>query len=211
MAQQVGIFDDEKVREAECANIHVANKPDGKNGDAEKILKEEQSRLDGILAEALADPSLPKIMELFYSALNKQSWESLSMLLNVLFKTIAKTFDIIPSLQQFAGKEEIARLHAIFCQFTELLTATKKTVKNVTEQAKIQRESLEDLIENIQDFERSLNNNNNNNNNINGSQFDKEEFNDSLNTLSQWISDKAVSVLIEKWEVFCKQCQVKLK
>ena len=87
-------------------------------------------------------------------------------------------------------------LHAIFRQFQELLTTTKKTIKNVTEQAKIQHESLEDLIENIDAFAS------------NNSQFDKSEFNDSINTLSQWISDKAVSKLIENWDVFCKECQV---
>ena len=73
------------------------------------------------------------------------------------------------------------------------------------EQAKIQEKSLEDLIENIECYEKDLKNNNKNN-----SQFDQQDFNDSIHILSQWISDKAVSNLIEKWDLFRKQCQVKL-
>ena len=173
----------------------IANDQGGKShADVEKILKDERSRLDGILTESLSDPSLHKIMELF----------SRSKFVLHLSKTLTDMFDIIPSLHQFAGKEEINQLHALFHQFTELLIVTKKTIKNVSEQAKIQQESLEDLIENIKSFEQDLNNNSNNNN----GQFDKSEFKDSINTLSQWISDKAVSVLIKDWDVFCKQCQV---
>ena len=158
-------------------------------------LMAEQTKLDTMLVSMTKDPNLAKIFDIFATLLEDPNFESLANGVRELKTFVNEIIDALKAMESFAKEEDINEIHYILNQFSELLKCTKKGVTNVTEQAIIQQDCIEELLSNISKIHDS-------------SQFDKSSFNDSIQILSDWICNSSMKEVIDQWKHFWQYCQV---
>lgn len=165
----------------------------------EERISQEEEKLNGLFGKIKDKPTLAVIMEVYKEMKQNPNWNVLSDTMQALRENMEEMSKIVRSLHGSVDEKRIDEILSIILNFEELLNCTDKTVRNVKSQARIQESNMRDLIKNIDSIDEKT---------VDESKFDLNGFEEEMYTLSQWMSDKAIHEVYEKWSQFYKTCWV---